>query len=293
MDFFETLNFLACSVAAVIFFYRWYSFIYKSRLPARSKKIKYVFAFLPLASLFIIYYTLVGLASFDVVGDMFWTLYYVVMGYAWIYACLIIMSLCFDLSWIDDGLNCGNLAAAAAIAGGVTGVTIIYSGANIGDGPGWWCVLFAGALGTAAWVILGGVVNIAAKIFGQITVGRDFNCGVRTGCYFLAGGIILARASAGDWTSFKATAIEFMDGWPVLILTIAAIAAELYCDSKINTQPRYHSYSKSGAAAAEAATNNTLKISIIIGVIFILFAVLSVILLPPLPTNSIFREMIR
>jgi len=226
-----------------------------------------------------------------VVGDMFWTLYYVVMGYAWIYACLIIMSLCFDLSWIDDGLNCGNHAAAAAISGGVIGVTIIYAGANIGDGPGWWCVLFAGGLGTIAWVILGGVVNISAKIFERITVGRDFNCGVRTGCYFLAGGIILARASAGDWTSLEATLIEFIDGWPVLVLTIAAIAAELYCNSNINTQPKYHSYSKSGAAAG-SATNNTLKISIIIGVIFILFAIVSVILLPPLPANSIFRERI-
>ena len=202
MDISEVLIFVLCLVGSAVFLCRWYTFTFKSWPAERTKKARLVFGILPLAASVIVTYTLESLASFDVVGNAFWTFFYIVMGYAWIYAGLTAMSLCFDLSWIDDALNLGNKAAMIAVTGGFLGITLIYSGANIGDGPGWWCVFFAGGLGMAAWLVLGVIVNRIGKVFYRITVERDIYCAIRTGAYFIASGIILGRASAGDWTSF-------------------------------------------------------------------------------------------
>ena len=138
------------------------------------------------------------------------------------------MAYFFDLSWIDDALNMNNISAMYAVIGGFLGLSIIYAGANIGDGLGWWCVIFAGGLGIGTWILMGIVVDKITKAFERITVDRDISCGIRIGSYLLASGIILGRASAGDWTSFSMTVIEFGVGWPVLPLTMLTVIVEYY-----------------------------------------------------------------
>jgi len=292
MDIGEVLVFILCGVLTLIFLlFRWYNFTLNGWPPERNKKAKYIFGLLPFVSLAVILYTLFKLASFDVVGDALYTAFYVAIGFAWIYMGLTAMSLFFDISWIDDALNLSNNAALAAVAGGFIGITLIYAGANIGDGPGWWCVIFAGGLGLVSWILLGIIINIVTKAFYNITVGRDFNCGIRTGSYFLASGIILARACAGDWTSFSMTVIEFSDGWPVLVLTALMIAVEIFLINHIDSfKPRYNSYSKSEIKAG-ANDSNLLSVSIIAGIIYIILAIVSVILLPPLPVNPSYSDL--
>jgi len=289
MDIGEFLVFIICICVTCVFLYRWYKWTFSGWPPERNKNAKMIFGVLPLISLVVIVFTLRNLASFDVVDDIIYIIFYIVIGFAWIYAGLTAISFCFDLSWIDDALNLNNNAAIIAIAGGFLGITFIYSGSNIGDGPGWWCVFFAGGLSLIAWILLGWIVNTVAKIFYKITVERDFSCGIRVGSYFLANGIILARASAGDWTSFSMTAVEFLDGWPVLVLTALMIFIELYLINYINNaKPKFNSYSKSGATANTA--DHTLYISIIAGIVYIILAIVSIILLPPLPINSFYKE---
>jgi len=283
-DFGEIIVFLICCIVMGIFLYRWYRWTFSGWPPERNKAAKITFGLLPVVSLAAIIYTVVNLASFDVVGDVIYRIFYVVIGFAWIYLGLILMSFCFDLSWIDDALNLNNNAAIIAIAGGFLGITIIYSGANIGDGPGWWCVFFAGGLGLIAWIVLGFAVNAATKVFYRVTVERDIGCGIRLGSYFLAGGIILGRASAGDWTSASMTIIEFLDGWPVLILTGLTIGVEMYFTNMKNAAPKFNSYSRSHINADTA--DHSYYGSIILGIVYILLAILSVILLPSLPVNS-------
>jgi len=290
IDIGEFLIFIICGIGTGVFLYRWYKWTFSGWPPERNKNAKYIFSVLPVISLVIILYTLNNFASFDVVDDMVYIVFYVVIGFAWIYMGLTAISIFFDISWIDDALNLNNNAAIIAIAGGFLGITIIYSGSNIGDGPGWWCVFFAGGLGLIAWIILGLAVHVVTKIFYKITVERDVYCGIRTGAYFLAGGIILARASAGDWTSFSATVIEFLDGWPVLVLTALMIAVELYLIRYINnSKPKFNSYSKSNINTDTTA--NILYVSIAVGIFYIIFAIASVILLPPLPKNSFYAEL--
>jgi len=204
----------------------WYTTIVTAWPSDRARFSKITFAFLPAAALMIIAYTLKESASFDVEG--IYILLYILFGIAWIGLGMRCIFTCFDLSWQDDALHGSNAAAAAALTGGFLGMTLIYSGANIGDGPGWWCVLFAGGLGTAAWFLAGYLLHLLSDVFERITIERNIGCGIRIGFYFAASGILLGRASAGDWTSFSQTVVEFMDGWPLLLLLILVILVERY-----------------------------------------------------------------
>lgn len=285
--FWEFIVFIACGIITCLFLYRWYKYLIKSNVSGQNKFIKYIFGLMPFVALIIIFYALRGLASFDVVDNFIYIIMYILMGYSCIYLGLTLMSMFFDLSWIDDVLNIGNKAALIAITGGFLGITVIYSGANIGDGPGWWCVVFAGGLGLIAWIILGLIINSITRVFERITVERDISCGIRTGCYLLAGGIILARASAGDWTSFSMTVAEFMDGWPVLILTALMILAEVYFINK--SEQKFNSFSRYNSTTN--TEGSSFYVSVCIGIVYILIAVLSVILLPPLNINPVWSGL--
>ena len=278
MDFGE---FIVCVVSLVLtglFLYRWYRGIANSLAVKRNAAARVAMGLLPLAALIIITVTLASLASFDVEDG--WILFYILIGFAWLYFGLLLMFAFFDLSWLDDALHRNNPAAVIAVICGGLGIILTYAGSNIGDGPGWWCVFFAGGLGLAAWVILGVIVDRVTGVFKRITVGRDIPCAVRTGGYLLAGGLILGRACAGDWTSFGKTVVEFGDGWPVLLLTAIFIGVELLIVRAEGQEQIRESDRKRVSLAA----------SIALGIAFIAAAVLAIYLLPPLPKNPIYRQ---
>ena len=268
----EFLVFLVSIFCSFEFLVKWYRPLLSKRPLDQNKSAKYVLCLLPIGSLCVILFTLKMLASFDVVDSFIYIPMYTVLGITWLFLGVTIMSCIFDLSWLDDALNSNNKAALLAVVGGFLGLTLIYSGANIGNGPGWWCVVFTGGLGLVAWIVLGFVINSCTKTFERITVERDIGCGIRFGSYLLASGIILARACAGDWTSFYMTAVEFIDGWSVLVLTGILILVELY----------YIYRAKSNK------TNNVIFSSIFLGVVFIALAITIVCLLPPTSENPIY-----
>ena len=277
MDYFEIIVFLAAILLTGVFFIRWYRFTLSGILMRRNVFSRTALCLLPVISFTIIMYTLTALASFDVVDSGFWIFFYVLIGFSWLYFGMFLMFTFFDLSWIDDALNSNNPAAALAVVGGGLGVTLIYAGSNIGDGPCWWCVFFAGGLGIISWVILGVLANSITKVFRRVTVERDVFCGIRTCSYLLSSGIILGRASAGDWTSFSKTVTEFGDGWPVLILTMVFVLVELLF---IATEKQ-----------AEQ-DNKSVKwfLSLVLGIAYIVAAIYALKILPPLPINPIFHQ---
>lgn len=266
MDGFEFLIFIFSGYYSLNSIFRWYRRLGSMWPSGQYKTLKLTFGFLPAVSYAMILYTLKVLASFDVVGAFIYILFYIFLGFAWIFAGLYLVFMSFDLSWIDDAVENKNKAAMFAVTGAFLGLTIIYSGANVGDGPGWWCVLFAGGLGLIAWILLGILMNKFSGIFERISVERDIYCGIRFGCYLLASGIILGRASAGDWTSFSVTIVEFLVGWPVLPLTVLAIFIERFY---INS-----------AKSRERINNNYLLSSIYWGIIYVIIAVLCVMMFP-------------
>jgi len=273
----EFIVFIASLFLTVLFFFKWYQHLLMPWPPKRNDVAKFVMGCLPPAAFVILLYTLRTLASFDVVNSYPFIAFYVFLGYAWLWLSMKFMFCFFDLSWIDDVMGLGNKAALPAIAGGFLGLTVIYAGANIGDGPGWWCVIFAGALGLAAWLVLGAGICLADDMSERITVERDLGCGIRFGAYLLGSGIILGRASGGDWTSFYMTVVEFFDvydRWPVLFLAAIEVAAERYYIHRFRT----------------GDGGNTVVSSVLLGAFYVIFAIVSVMQwLPALPQNPIWR----
>ena len=277
------LEFFILAICLVISWHlsaNWYNRLFSAWGPARSQFVKTVLILLPSLALAAMIYTLVTAASFDVIGSIFYIFFYVAMGGAFIQLGLFLMAMAFDLSWIDDVFNLNNLAALPAFSGGLLGLTAIYCGANIGDGPGWWCVLFAGGLGLGAWLALGALLARGTDVFERITVERDVPCGIRAGCYLLASGLILGRASAGDWSGFYSPLLEFFDGWPALILTALALAVERLAATKDFAEIRQRIYRDEGFPAA----------ALFWGLFYLALALIAIMLLPPLRENPQYAE---
>jgi|GEM_PF-233440 len=269
-----------------LFFYQWYRYVLGSFLANRSKNISIALGVFPLAALVIIARSLESMAAYDVTG--LWELFYLIIGFAWLYVTLQLMFAFFDLSWIDDALGRSNPAAAIAVIGSGLGITLTYAGANLGDGPGWWCVFFAGGLGWVVWMGLAALADRTARVFHRITVERDIACAVRTGCYLLASGLILGRACAGDWTSFSQTVVEFADGWPVLPLAAVFILVEMIILRMQNREQEREPINDQEAKPERK--HLPLVASIILGAVFIASSVLAVYLLPPLPENPMYDD---
>ncbi len=276
MDISEMVVFIVSAIFSITFLVRWYRGLSGVWPPERVKVARYILGFLPLAVFVMFLYTLNYLASFDVVGAFIYKTMYVLLGFTWLYLGIVLMSLWLDISWLDDVLHLNNKAALWPVIGGVLALALIYSGANIGDGPGWWCVVFAGGLGTGAWFLLALIVSKIAGASEHITVERDLPCGIRFGGFLLASGIILARASAGDWTSFGMTVVEFFDGWPALLLTVLAVIVEMLY---IAWQPP-----ETGARSGRVLS------SAFCGIFYILIAIAVVVVLPALVKNPAYRE---
>jgi len=265
-----------------VFLYKWYRYLFFSVIPyKRDELLMVALCGLPIASFAIILFTLKVLASFDVVDSPLFITFYVVLGFVWLHFSLYCMFRFFDLSWIDDVMIMNNKSALTAIAGGALGSVFIYAGANIGDGPGWWCVIFAGGLGLMTWILLGVGIARTNEMSERITVERDLGCGIRFGSYLLASGIILGRASGGDWTSFYMTVVEFYDvydRWPVLLLAALEAIVENF-------------YSRRNVTRGNKDTVNS---SIFWGAVYIIFAVIIVMQLwQSLPQNPFYREDLR
>ena len=229
MDLSEIFVLLFSGFLAGKFLLNWYATLMLAWPGERGEWEKAVLALLPFLALLIIVTTLKTWASFDVVDSLLWISFYTVLGFAWLWLGVLSMSAFFDISWQDDMLNVNNKAALWAFSGGFLGLTVNYAGANVGDGPGWWCVVFTGGLSLALWIALGSLLNHFTDVFERITVEKNLPCGIRFGLFLLLNGILLGNASAGNWTSVQITLVEFAVAWPVLPLTLLAIVIERLC----------------------------------------------------------------
>lgn len=221
----EVFLFFGCAYIMCRFLYKWYMPLLESWPPQRGKTGRWILGCLPPVSLVIILFFLLTMASYDVVG--IWVVFYIVMGYAWLRGGLYMLE-CLDLSWPFDAVHLDNKAAIFPAAGGFVGITLIYAGANTGDGPGWWVVLFAGVLGLTAWLGLAVLINVSVHISERVSVERDMGSGIRFGAYLIASSMILAYASGGNWTSTLTTLLEFTIGWPALPLMLFFLLGEYF-----------------------------------------------------------------
>jgi hypothetical protein len=165
-------------------------------------------------------------ASFDVVDAPEYQFMYGVLGLAWLRLAAIFFAFA-GLSVRDDLVERRNTATVPAVAGAFVGLTLCYAGGNIGDGPGWWVVVFSAGLASAmlfaAWLILAQF----SSAMDAMTIDRDPSAGVRVGAFLAACGLVLGRVVAGDWYSVGDTLTDAAAGLPALVvILVAALLAE-------------------------------------------------------------------
>lgn len=225
----ETLVFLIGSVFGGVLWLRWYwQLMAIARLRARTEP-RLILGMVPVLCAAILWLVLRYLAAHDVRDVPIYLGFYLVLGAAWVAAAMQAMSL-LGLSARDDALERHNPAATWAVAGGLVGLTACFAGANIGDGPGWWVVVYAACLSTLAWFVLWGCLEWLTRLSESVTVDRDAASGLRLGGFLVGEGLILGRAAAGDWASLTATNDEFLRmAWPAAALLAMAVVLNQAC----------------------------------------------------------------
>lgn len=194
--------------------------------PGRGKTNRFYLQLLPPLCTAIILFVLKTIAAFDVVGDGVYIFFYVMLGLAWLVVVREALYMGFDLSWRDDVVERDNRAALVAFAGALTGLTIVFSGGNVGDGPGWWVVVFTGGIATLLWFAVVGLVHWGTNVLERVTIDRDLPAAIRLAFFMIASGLILGRSAAGDWVSAGRTIVEFIYAWPVLVLAVLGVITE-------------------------------------------------------------------
>lgn len=201
-------------------------------------------------------------SSSDVRDSTIYTSFYFAMGLG--FTGMVLAG--FDrlgLSVRDDVFERFNPAAAITLAGTTVGTMVAFAGANIGDGPGWWVVVFCAAMSNGALLLGWAMLDLFTNVGERITVDRDVSTAWRAAGWFAATGIIYGRAVAGTWLGIDAAMSDFvMFGIGGLVLLVIALVAEL--GMKRGTLPR------------SAVTGGVLP-----GIVYVALAIAYVSQLPP------------
>ena len=168
-------------VAGVVLWCLWYVRCFRLtrwRSGSRVVWLLWLLCFAPIACGILLWTVLRFLAAHDVREAGAYLTLYTALGAAWVG----MYTVCTGVTGIsvrDDALERCNPAAAWAIAGGLIGLTLCFAGGNIGDGPGWWVVVYCGVLSTAVFFGCWAALEKLGGISELVTIERDLASGLR------------------------------------------------------------------------------------------------------------------
>lgn len=230
----EGFALLLAALLGIILWAMWYYPLAVAGRRVRHRGRRWPLAVAPLACASLLYGVLRQWSAEDVRTDAAYMLFYMVIGAAWMGVVHKQLPL-YGLSARDDVLERGNEAAGWVCIAALLGGTCCFAGANVGNGPGWWVVLFSAWLSTSSLFILWWLIHVGCGLAEKVTVERDPAAGLRAAGFFVGCGLILGRAVAGDWVSAAATTADFLRmAWPALVLAGAVVAVERSCAPVIN-----------------------------------------------------------
>lgn len=218
----EILVAIVSSVIALILWGQWFYSCVSIEDFGRNRSLRYLALAAPCCAIALLFFMLRIYASADVRNDPAYLIMYTMMGAAWL-AGLIPGAGFLGLSFRDDWLERGNSAAAAAGTGGLIGGIFAFAGANIGDGPGWWVVLFCALLATSAFFLCWWAYESLSDTIERIVLERELGTGIRLGGFLVTAGVMAGRAVAGDWKGMEPAIWDFVYlAWPLLPYTLGA-----------------------------------------------------------------------
>ena len=232
MDGYSPDEFLAVFVGlaiGMVSWLRWYYLLAVTGTRVRRQGKRWLLALAPLIGGLLLTFVLLRWSSEDVRTDGDYIIFYLVIGTAWVGIFRLLLPL-LGFNPRDEVLERGNDAAAWAVAGALVGGACCFAGGNVGNGPGWWVVLFSAGLSTCCLVLLWVLVHSFSDLAEKVVIERDIAAGLRAGGFFLGAGLMLGRAVAGDWVSASATLTDFARmGWPALVFAGLVAALERCC----------------------------------------------------------------
>ena len=221
----EAFILLICSLIALIGWGLWYYITSAAAGFGAARTQRMPLYVIPLACAALLLVVLKLAASHDVRDSFIYTSFYLVMGAAWVVLWTAPLRL-LGISARDDALERRNPAAVHAVAGALLALTLCFAGGNIGDGPGWWVVVFCAGMATVTLLLTGAIVQKLGERWELISVERDAASGVRLAGFLVAVGLVCGRGAAGDWTSAANAVRDFVTiAWPVLPLAVVEIVA--------------------------------------------------------------------
>jgi hypothetical protein len=131
------------------------------------------------------------------------------------------------VSPLDDAVRRPNAAAVWVTGGLWLGTALAVAGANVGRGDTIGTTIGPLALGVATLLVLWAVHAAGTGAAAAVRLDRDVPSGIRQAGLLVAWGLILARATAGDWESVARTWEDFAaQGWPAAALLALAVPVE-------------------------------------------------------------------
>ena len=222
----EVVMLVVSAILALVFWGTWYIAPMLVRQVGRRSSRRSLLQITPLVAAALLWIVLRNWASFDVRDDPRYLTFYLVLGAAWVGICMRWLAIT-GISTRDDVVERANGSAAIVVAGAMLAITLCYGGGNIGDGPGWWVVVFAAGLATLALFVAWLLLEMVSSVSEVVTVDRDAAAALRLAGFLVACGVILGRSVAGDWVSAEATVRDFaMIAWPVVVLVAVAAIVE-------------------------------------------------------------------
>jgi uncharacterized membrane protein YjfL (UPF0719 family) len=204
----------------------WYAPMLSVRLPDRGGGPGGYYWLVPPACGGLLFGLLRLLAADDVRTAPEYLLMYTLMGGAWV-GVLAMSSNYLGIHHRDDAVERRNGAAAIALSGLLVGATLAFAGGNMGNGPGWWVVVFSSGLATVTLLLVWSAYAGMTSVVEWITLDHSHAAGLRAAGVLVGCGLIAGRAAAGNWVSAEAALVDFaLRCWPVLLVLGAAVMIE-------------------------------------------------------------------
>jgi len=225
----ETFALIAGMIVGVGIWAIWYFALVTVGRKVRKRGQRWPLGLAPVVCAGLLYVVLARWSAEDVRTAPAYMLFYMVIGAAWLGLFRLQLPL-FGLSARDEVFERGNDAAAWAISGALIGGISCFAGGNVGNGPGWWVVLFSAFLSTTTLMLLWWIVHAGSGLAEKVTIERDRAAGLRAAGFFVGAGFVLGRAVAGDWVSAGATLQDFgRMAWPTAVLAGGVVTVERSC----------------------------------------------------------------